>query len=258
MNKIYSFICWICCFTKRLKSWISSFGCRAELIATATESAQDHGDNFCDAKGLSGAPPTRMNFSWSRRSKSTQEQVIAVTCFPPSFKGEGSALAEEWAAHRLHGSSCCTLVPPGAWIQDVGKRKKPSHNCLSRYKTDVLPLSEARSGFSLSHSQLDVGVHRWISGFLSLQQHPANSWVLLWHPTCCSASFHHLPLSQSIFLHEKKVYFLSRGVYPTFTLAELEGWGLVSGNSICDVSIPNLTKNSQFISFAATNSLCKH
>lgn len=90
-----------------------------ELIATGTEPARDHGDNLCDAKGLSKASPTRMNFSWSSRPKSIHEQVIAVTCCPPSSKGKGSAVARagcsQAAWEQLLHSGTSRSLDVGYW-----------------------------------------------------------------------------------------------------------------------------------------------
>ena len=121
---------------------------------------------------MTQASSARMYFSWSRRSKSIKEQVIAVTCFPAGFKGQGSAAPRQRkrAAHRLRGSSLYTVVPPPAWcLRYWNGRKAQTHNCL------MFPILKTRSRVSGDHSLLDGGAYHRVSGLLSLQHDPANN-----------------------------------------------------------------------------------
>lgn len=85
MSKIYHFICWICCFTKRLKPWISNLGCRAELITTGTELAWDHGENLRDAKGL----PNKDGFQLEQEMKGLPRAGYCCDLLPTELQREG-------------------------------------------------------------------------------------------------------------------------------------------------------------------------
>lgn len=187
MSKIYHFICWICCFTKRLKPWISNLGCRAELFATGTELAWDHGENLRDAKGL----PNKDGFQLEQEMKGLPRAGYCCDLLPTELQREGHCCGR--GRELLTG---CLGAAAALWYLQklgssfflVGTRKKPSHNCLSRQKTGVFPLSKSVFGFSLCHPLPDGGEHRWVSGLLSLQQDSTNKWALLQHPVCCSAT----------------------------------------------------------------------
>lgn len=202
------------------------------------------------------------------------KQVIAVTCFPPSFKGKGSAVAEGVGCSQAAWEQLLHSGTSRSLDLEYQNKKKTQSQLSEQIKDRCVPPLRGWI-WALSLLLLDGGVHRRVSGLLSLQQDPANNWVLLLHPICCSATLflsialcsahsslhlYHIPLSQSIFLHEKRtVYFLSLGVHPTSTLAETEGWGCgVWKIAFVMLAYPHLTKNSQFISLATMNRLCEH
>lgn len=208
--------------------------------------------------------PNQDEFQLEQEIKEHQGAACqAVACFPPSFKGQGSAAAEEAGCSQPAWEQ---PLPPQAWhLGYWNKRKSQVHNSLSRWETNpCVPLlgGQVRGlqwPFSIGWLctpvvfRSPVPAAGPVPSLLPIHKHcfcPLPSVLHIIPYICTSPSLLiHLPLENNpcLFPFSRWLSLLSTGW-------SSGGWKI----AFVMLAYPRQIKKLHFLSFAAMNSLYEH